>query len=706
MEWFVSRHAYYVCSEDFVSMLTVMHLCTFILTGYGVIQYSAESNMDANMNEYTWALGLAAILFILCICASNRANKLNSKRRDRFFKWFLPLIIIASLSSFIILSAFHGFTMLFALLLAHISFVLTGFPCSFILLISIIAIVVGLSLQLVLMTAIYNANPGYLRNQMLLGYMASSSFIGRGNKVLILLDSLLLLLQLFGGVVCYSRYWKLAYLLSKYKSHPAKYIVDFPSLRKIEFCVIGRSSSILTYNPSILSGGFDGSNAATQRSIASYGKPPSLALDIASYRELGSALDMDVDEGIKTMISFGSLSRGSTLINPNVIKALDVLSVASASIQAGGECIRKVFREDMPKLTRECDSRYLSMEPSNRLSTAHSRKQSIQSTDSNAHKSINTILTFWNLLLSKAKYLYKLSITRRELMQRMIWESLHIPPMNNLDLFVNTRYEQWYVEWMHDFNLSFYSLSALELILFCIYSTIATAIATLRQHLTMDLKGGSIQIARIPILVFRFLLQPILCIYFLLPLFRTQQDGGTSEREGYIVKYTLVPLMGKLCRFNRKEGLDSGRMSDSAKDHSNNIRHYYIIMLILCFLDWVLSFYDVLSSMDGRAGGYIIHNTLTLQILIGKASVLLSSRFPTLVTIYLLYYLSFLILHFFEEHSNVVHFLITGAFCKAVVGIGTFAFCARPVDANRRRLFTWYILPYMLYLESIVVASH
>ncbi|KAK2198029.1 hypothetical protein BdWA1_001034 [Babesia duncani] len=241
MEWFSNRHAYYICSEDFMSMLTLLHLCCMICTGYGLRRHSTNAG---ELRVNIWALALASILFIVCLGFSNVPKDRSGGRKftslDNFFKWFLPFIIACSLVSFITLSIYHGTILFFALHLLLLAFALTGIPCIILFVVCFASVGLGMGCHVILLAYMFSDRQRLPKSLIRKGLGISIRHGALRNGKIILMDMLILGIQIVGGLIIHSRLSKLGHFLSVWKHKPSRFLGTFDSLRHLESITLQR----------------------------------------------------------------------------------------------------------------------------------------------------------------------------------------------------------------------------------------------------------------------------------------------------------------------------------------------------------------------------------------------------------------------------------------------------------------------------------
>eukprot|EP00375_Theileria_parva_P001121 XP_763792.1 hypothetical protein [Theileria parva strain Muguga] len=235
MKWMDLRHAYYLKSSDFMAMLSILHVLMLTLIGFGVLRVSFDIG---EIQDNAWALIVSTVLFTTCLAGSRRKN---DNTYGKFHKWFLPLVLFISLVMMITLSAYHGIITVLALHLVLISFSLTGFPCVFLILINLVGISFGTGFHVILVRRLYSK---LADDEVVNKYPDLITTYGYGlatKSSIVLVDMAILYLQVLGGILFYSRFWKLGLLMSEWRSKPSYYLNDFPFLIKLEKLIFGKS---------------------------------------------------------------------------------------------------------------------------------------------------------------------------------------------------------------------------------------------------------------------------------------------------------------------------------------------------------------------------------------------------------------------------------------------------------------------------------
>ncbi|AFZ80992.1 hypothetical protein BEWA_004000 [Theileria equi strain WA] len=252
---------------------------------------------------------------------------------------------------------------------------------------------------------------------------------------------------------------------------------------------------------------------------------------------------------------------------------------------------------------------------------------------------------------------------KREIMEKSRWpEDLLVPSRNTFDMFHSPSIEAMYVHWMDSFNAYFYGITKKETFSICVYTLVASIILCLRHILTMDNDDAATFTSgyKIGLLIARYILQAIVDLLCMIPIFRT-----------------------------------------SWKVHNkSNMRRTYFVMLFLCLFQYLLNIFDLCMCIGLNNPGYAMYNTVIMSLLLTKTSALLILRLPTYIFLYLLYFSTFLIIHKTHVKHKIYRWLLMEVFSQFIIGAGTYCFCARPIDTNRRLLFSMYILPYITYLNK------
>ncbi|EDO06353.1 putative integral membrane protein [Babesia bovis T2Bo] len=223
MGWFHGKHVYYMHSEVYLAFLSLVHLCCMILTGYGVFYHSRDLNeLQTNM----WAICILGITFLFNLC--------STKCNNQFFRWFLPITILISLTCFFTLSVYHGIIVVFLVHLPVISFTLTGVPLVVLVGVCIVSVTLGLVFHMVLVASLYDDYHGYRSMTSITdNFTWFRPHTARAFTV-VMLDTYILIIQIIVGVLSYYRFEKLGHLIGAYRSNPAIYLGSLESLRRLE----------------------------------------------------------------------------------------------------------------------------------------------------------------------------------------------------------------------------------------------------------------------------------------------------------------------------------------------------------------------------------------------------------------------------------------------------------------------------------------
>lgn len=269
MKWHNLRHALFLKSSDFLAMLSLIHLLKLLLVGFGAIR-NAQDIQD--IQEQGWALITGTALLALCLAGSKRGYSSTmapgdldgEKTYSRFHKFFLPAVLLVSVVDLIAMSAYHGIITVLALHLVLISFALTGFSCPLLVALNLAGVLVGTAFHLLLVRRLYADLGGMLghtgiagptslaalaswshnsanwtHGQLRLTELSTNYGYGLASKTsIVIVDMVLLLLQIVGGVVFYSRFWKMGTLMSLYRTNPGYYVGEFPLLVRLEQVIL------------------------------------------------------------------------------------------------------------------------------------------------------------------------------------------------------------------------------------------------------------------------------------------------------------------------------------------------------------------------------------------------------------------------------------------------------------------------------------
>lgn len=247
----------------------------------------------------------------------------------------------------------------------------------------------------------------------------------------------------------------------------------------------------------------------------------------------------------------------------------------------------------------------------------------------------------------------------RDIMRQYTWpQTVKMPATNIVGVFTHTQVESWYVDWMHEFTMNFYIYTAKETLFIFIMSMVSNAIILIRMYTTLHGENGLNMFfsgKRIAILFFRYCVYPI----------------------------CAVGVIGNLF----------------CKKFRRSIFFYYRSLLALCLVNIILTFADLWTCLNIFKTGYAIQNSLYMSSLITTTSMLLFTRIPTIVFLYVICFVIYFIL-LWQANYTFGH-IVMELLCQVVVAVGSMVFFARPVDSNRRKLFCSYTLPYLLYLEAM-----
>ncbi|EUD67540.1 hypothetical protein C922_02246 [Plasmodium inui San Antonio 1] len=201
------RHSVDIKSEDFVVLISLQNLQTFIMIGYTAVNKD-HLNFDFS---YVWALCIGSGLFIYSLISfvlirSLVLSKIDISKYVLQFLFSLSIIVTCSLSTIIDSFKISNMQLLF------FSFALTGYAYYNLMSLFFFCILIGLTIQ-------YNFS--------LTGFSAhSSSFF--------FLDMLSYLVQIIGGNILYVRMYKLCTLIVISKKNPCKYVVASKEVKQVE----------------------------------------------------------------------------------------------------------------------------------------------------------------------------------------------------------------------------------------------------------------------------------------------------------------------------------------------------------------------------------------------------------------------------------------------------------------------------------------
>ncbi|CAG9478630.1 conserved Plasmodium protein, unknown function [Plasmodium vivax] len=201
------RHSVDIKSEDFVVLISLQNLQTFIMIGYTAVNKD-HLNFDFS---YLWALCIGTGLFIYSLISFVLIRSLALSKID-IGKYVLELLfslsIIATCSLSIIIDSFKIANMQ----LLFFSFALTGYAYYNLMSLFFFCTLVGMTIQ-------YNLS--------FTGFRAhSTSFF--------FLDMLSYLVQMIGGNILYFRMYELCTLIVISKRNPCKYVVASKEVKQVE----------------------------------------------------------------------------------------------------------------------------------------------------------------------------------------------------------------------------------------------------------------------------------------------------------------------------------------------------------------------------------------------------------------------------------------------------------------------------------------
>eukprot|EP00923_Selenidium_pygospionis_P031619 GHVN01055979.1.p1 GENE.GHVN01055979.1~~GHVN01055979.1.p1 ORF type:complete len:766 (+),score=38.92 GHVN01055979.1:65-2362(+) len=259
----------------------------------------------------------------------------------------------------------------------------------------------------------------------------------------------------------------------------------------------------------------------------------------------------------------------------------------------------------------------------------------------------------------QAVKVYSFLRRRRGLMRRATWRMKVPMPKRNLTcLFSESRFERWYVQWLHGFNLRFYKYLMWPM---TIASIVLIAQQTLFFAQLFVLEGAQPTSSYIYMGV-RFGVQiPLVSIQLAL-FFATQRTARDSHKLhliGFLLAYTHIFFTlldsGFFLMLQANSGLDLFRTTFSP----------FTMVTIACTMTYI--------TMLGRLPLHLFLHLFSLVVVTTTAGILKTSLAMT-----------------FRWGSL---FLMVVAF--------NIWFTSRSVEINRRRIFSKILLPYLVYLDEV-----
>ncbi|ORM40745.1 uncharacterized protein BXIN_2314 [Babesia sp. Xinjiang] len=272
---------------------------------------------------------------------------------------------------------------------------------------------------------------------------------------------------------------------------------------------------------------------------------------------------------------------------------------------------------------------------------------------------IMSVMPSWGhrLVLSGITVANRLS-SARDMMNNYAWTNIpRMPSIGDLGLFVHTSFESWYVEWMHDFNVKFYTVTfkeTLMIFILCVFSDTLVALRLYSTLTTDEELGNFFSWSRVLIMTLRYFVYPV----------------SVFTSLWYMTVY-------------------------SGKDHF----FYFRSLLILFVFNICLTLVDLWSCVGLFKDGYALHNSLHVSNLLTTMSLTLFAREPALLVLYGLCVFGYSILLYFAGFT--LGYSTLEIVTQMVVSTGCMVFCVRPMDMNRRKLFSLYTLPYLFYLQAM-----
>ncbi|CRG99582.1 conserved Plasmodium protein, unknown function [Plasmodium relictum] len=226
------RHSIDIKSEDFVVIIALQNLQTFIMIGYTAVN-KVHLSFDFS---YLWALCVGTLLFIYSLISFVIIRTFVFSKID-IGKYILELLFIASIIATCSLSIIIDSFKIANMQLLFFSFALTGYAYYNLITLIFISMSLGILIQ-------YNINV--------------EGFTSNINSIFFI-DLLSYILQIIGGNILYFRMYELCHLIVLSKKNPCKYVVAskevkhlekqiFTSLLNSYMCFKSKTYSDLAYN--------------------------------------------------------------------------------------------------------------------------------------------------------------------------------------------------------------------------------------------------------------------------------------------------------------------------------------------------------------------------------------------------------------------------------------------------------------------------
>ncbi|GBE61503.1 hypothetical protein, conserved [Babesia ovata] len=264
----------------------------------------------------------------------------------------------------------------------------------------------------------------------------------------------------------------------------------------------------------------------------------------------------------------------------------------------------------------------------------------------------------YRVIVAAIRMVHRMSNVR-ELIAHYTWtQTPRMPGTNGVGFFAHTRIEGWYVEWMHEFNMTFYKCTINETMLIFVLALLSDILVVVRLYSTLE------------------------------PGYASDHFFSTLRIVILTLRYVAYPagMMFSLCHLK-------------AKGITKNAVIYYRSLVMLCMANMCLTFIDLWASLGVFKAGFSLHNSLYACSAMTTTSLMLFTRPPILLCLFGISIFSYACLLWTAGYT--VGWCILELVTQLVVAAGCLMFFVRPVDTNRRKLFCLYTLPYLFYLEAM-----
>ncbi|CRG94088.1 conserved Plasmodium protein, unknown function [Plasmodium gallinaceum] len=201
------RHSIDIKSEDFVVIIALQNLQTFIMIGYTAVN-KVHLSFDFS---YLWALCVGTLLFIYSLISFVIIRTFVFSKID-IGKYILELLFIASIIVTCSLSIIIDSFKIANMQLLFFSFALTGYAYYNLITLIFFSVSIGILIE-------YNLNvEGFASNI----------------DALFFIDLLSYILQIIGGNILYFRMYELCHLIVLSKKNPCKYVVASKEVKHLE----------------------------------------------------------------------------------------------------------------------------------------------------------------------------------------------------------------------------------------------------------------------------------------------------------------------------------------------------------------------------------------------------------------------------------------------------------------------------------------